>query len=517
MRKTVLTLAAILIATVSAFSQSVTETRRIKTTALQIYENYKVVMSDLYSKSDYTEDNFLALFESNALIYNDVIPSNIPAMLSPAKYFENFKANIKRIYPVFSDFRISEPVSAENKWQIQCNFTRATKFRTQKDMNYPEWSFNYILIIEMDKRYDTSKKVYENAKILSIKVDNPLKSFFIIENKENIPLAAKSGETFKDWDKEYQSRIFPDDKWKIYDIKVVPKSNNDENIFEYSKNKFTQNRTDTHFFQLTAQTFPKDIFGIGVNFSPNALSLSLFYGKQLAHNDKSTWFFDVGLDVNWNSFKYSDTDSISDLNNNSGVADQDVDSNITLIRRTITNIKTPNDRKVNITSISVPLSVQYLYQLSQSKKPVFLSFELGVFAECILPSTQKDILNAAFYGVYSVNFNDGSNPQNVPFYHYYNYGNNNNITVNRNLKLASQFDCGILGDVGLWFTLNKSNLLKFDVSYKGGLNSLKYSKDYTILNGNGYTTADQISQQQSAKALQNVGFGISWVTTIGGK
>jgi len=57
MRKTILTIATILFVYVSAFSQSVTETRRIKTTALQVYENYKVVMSGLYSNSPYTEDN----------------------------------------------------------------------------------------------------------------------------------------------------------------------------------------------------------------------------------------------------------------------------------------------------------------------------------------------------------------------------------------------------------------------------------------------------------------------------
>ena len=529
MRKTVLSLATIIIATVSAFSQSATETRHIKTTALQLYENYKVVMSDLYSKSDYTEENFMALFDNSTLLYNDIVPANTAALLSPARYFENFKTNIKRIYPVFSDFRMDEPISVDNKWQIKCNFTRTTRFRTQKDMNYPEWSFNYVMTIEMDRRYDDNKKVYENAKIISIKVDNPLKGFFVIENKENIPLATKSGETLNDWDKEYNSRIFPEDKWKIYDIKVQESKDN-ENIFEYSTSRFSQNRTDTHFYHPVFQIFPKNIFGIGINYglkasrnktsesnleyfkANNALSLSVFFGKQIAHEEKSTVFFNVGLDLNRYSYNYSGTKSVK-YTTNVDTADKEIDKNTKLLYRTINNINPLNDRKINITSVSIPLSIQYLYQLSQhSKKPVFLSFELGLFAECILPSSCKDSLNADFHGMYNVVFPDGTD-QNKDFDHYYNYGDN--IHVDRNLKLASQFDCGIMGDVGLWFTLDKSNLLKFDISYKGSFNSLKYNEDYSILNG--YERSDQISQPQNAKVLQNIGFGISWVTTIGGK
>ena len=210
----------ILIATVSAFSQSVTETRHIKTTALQIYENYKVVMSGLHSRSSYTEDNFMALFERSAEIYNDIVPNNQPHQLSPTEYFTKFKASINRIYPDFSDFRMGEPVTAGNEWQIKCYFTRKTRFRTQNYLNYPEWSFNYTMTIEMDKSYNSANKVYENAKIVSIEVDNPLEKFFVIENKENIPLTTKSGEALKDWDEEYQSRIFPENKWKINDIQV---------------------------------------------------------------------------------------------------------------------------------------------------------------------------------------------------------------------------------------------------------------------------------------------------------
>ena len=437
-----------------AKAQSVTETRHVKTTALQIYENYKVVMSDLYSKNDYTKDNFMALFDSKSVIYNDIIPSNNSTLLSPARYFENFKTNIKRIYPVFSDFRMGDPVSVDSKWQIKCYFTRRTRFRTQKDLNYPEWSFNYTMTVEMNKRYDDNKKVYENAKITSVEVDNPLKGFFIIENKENTPLVTKSGETLKDWDTEYQSRIFPEDKWKIKDIQVFEP---DKDIFGDDKTKYSKNRTDANFYQLSIQRLKKDIFGIGINYSPvalgnntsetnivnfkesSALSFSLFYGKQIVHKEKSTVFFNAGLELNRYSYKFSTKEN------------------------------------TNIFSVSVPLNVQYLYQLSSqhTKKPIFLSSELGVFAEHTLPATSKD-----------------------------------------SLKLYSRFNYGILGGVGLWFTLDNSNLLKFDVSYRGGFNSLlRYFPQ-----GSKYNNGDDKQLPQSTnQSLQNIYFGISWVRTIGGK
>jgi len=521
MKKIILTIAAIGIASVSAFSQSVTETRHIKTTALQIYENYKVVMSGLYSKGAYTEDNFMALFDNSAILYNDILPDNNPQKLSPANYYAKFKASINRIYPDFSDFKMEEPVSVGDKWQIKCNFTRGTRFKTLKDMNYPEWSFNYTMTIEMDKKYDTNKKVYESAKIVNVDVKNPLKGFFILENKENMSFAAKSGETLKDWDAEYNSRIFPEDKWKIHEIQVSD-SNSNKNFFGYSKSSFSKNRTDAHFYQPDIQRFKKNIFGIGVKFSQiamgnntsganaenfkenNALSFSLFYGKQIAQGDKSTWFFDIGLDLNWYSYKYSATngavpskDPIQDI----------IDKDMYLPK---ININDKLSESINVFSVSVPLSVQYLYQLSQSNKPVFLSFELGVFAEYILSSTSKDSPNVNYHGIYNTLFPDGSS-QTVEFDHYYDFGDN--IPVDRNLKLASHFDYGILGGIGVWFTLDNSDLLKFNVLYKSGFNSsLKYTEDYN------FSKSSNISLSQSAKnTLQNIYFGISWVKTIGGK
>jgi len=447
-----------------AKAQSVTETRQIKTTALQVYENYKVVMAGLYSNNAYTEDKFMALFEKESLIYNDILPDNQPQHLSPANYFKKFKASIRRINPAFSDFKMGEPVAVGNRWQIKCFFTRGTRFSTQKDMKYPEWSFNYVITIEMDKLYNKTNKVYENAKIISIDVENPLESFFVIENKENIPLVTKSGEILHDWDKEYQSRIFPDDEWKIDDI-IIPKSIIKDGIFEFSKGKLSKNQTDAHFYQLDAQRFKKNIVGIGVNYFPVAggnkinidniehrsvsWSLSLLYGKQIYHKGKSTVFVNSGFDMNCYFHKYSYIDDAKDEN---------------LMKV-----------KINNFSFSIPLSMQYLHRLTkQTKKQIFLSLELGGFGESTLFSNNI--------------YRDAQNSDSFKDF----------FDKNKELKLNSRWNYGIFGDVGLWYAWNKTSLLKFDVSYKHSIKSPSLP-------------------DSTKQGMRNIGFGISWVKTIGAK
>jgi len=487
MRKSILTVAAIIMASVSAFSQSATETRRIKNTAFQLYENYKVQIQGLHSTSAYTEDNFLTLFSKDATLYNDIIPENTTEQLTPKNYFKNFRENLKRIYPVFSDFKIGDPVSIGDRWQVKCYFTQTTKFRTQTEMRYPEWTFHYTMTIEMDKYYNSNNKVYYNAEIVSIEVENPLKEFFIIENKENMPLLSKSGETVAAWDKEYHSRIFPENEWKIEEMKVVDFNK----TFAYSKSELAKNETDERYYHYKVQRFKKDIVGAGINFSPfafgnklridsveinmeetYAISLSAFYGKQFFHKEKSSLFANVGLDLNIYHHKF---------NNNCpeySTIDLDGDS--------CSRIISLEKLEINIFSISIPLSVQYFYQLTKpEKKTIFLSCELGVFGEFTLYSNK---VNANVSGRY------GEKYFNIKMDHYDYYGD---FEASR----FESFNFGIFGRVGALFALNKSNLLKVNLSFKAPFwqfsNSFK-AKEYSISQG------------------LNLGIGVSWVQTIGG-
>jgi len=512
MKKTILTSAAIIIAFTSAFSQSVTETRQIKTTALQIYENYKVVMSELFSRNAYTEDNFMALFHDKAVLYNDIVPVNTPTKLSPAEYFAKFRPNIRRIYPTYSDFRMGEPVSVGNKWQIECNYVRSTRFRTQSDMRYPEWSFEYTITVEMDKRYNATNKVYENAKIVSIDVKNPLGKFFVIENNENISLGTKSWEALEGWDEEYNSRIFSEYEWKIGDIQTS-QSHSSKNFFEYITSGFSQNQTDTHFYHPYFQKFSKNIFGIGLNYCPDvfafgnqisdennknfdkieyvsdALSLSIFYGVQIAHTKRSTLFFNFGLDLNKYSHNYSGEYGKRDT----------IDKRIEIVK--IESL----DERINIISVSVPLSIQYLYQLTEkAKNPIFLSFEAGAFVDRTLYSKRTDNTNLNYQGWFDYYKATEDKPDwEVEF------------TYEKKQELPLRLDYGFFGGTGLWFAMNNNNLLKFGILYKQSFNPpLEHKEDYKIFE-NSHSCKSLLHSRKHG--LRNVSVGISWITTIRGK
>ena len=499
MRKSILTTAIIWVATVSAFSQTATETRYIRDIAKQVYDNYKTVIPELYSSNPYKKDEFLNLFEKNAILYNDIIPANTPEQLSPAAYFENFQTNIKRIHPIFSDFDIEEPVSADNKWQIKIHFTRNAKFRTLTEMRYPEWLFYYSMTIEMDKEYDSEKRVFKNPKIVNIEVENQLKSFFIIENKEKLPLVTPSGEILNDWDEEYQSRIFPEDKWKIEDLSV-PESN----IFETVNSGFSQNETDTRFFKPTVQRFKKDILGLGINYTPFAwgnkigikdsvvnandpivtkhtsvLSLSFFYGKQIFHKNRSTLFANIGIDLNLYLHKFTPKNGTIHVETADVIYDVTFDSSV---------------EKFTVFSLSVPLSIQYLHQLTkQEKKPVFLFLELGGFAEF---ATKKNNLFIEYAPEASAtcHANIDQPLYNMSFKQYV-------------LESKSIVSGGILGGFGLWTALNNSNLLKINFSYK-----CTFRKDIN-------TFKDILSSEfllyTAENGMHNLGFGILWVKIIG--
>jgi len=503
MRKSILTTALILIATVSAFSQTDTETRRIKTTAFQMYDNYKsVIRHDLNSQQPIAYDNFMNLFDKKALLYNDIIPANTPVQLSPENYFAKFKENIRRIDNEYSNFKIGEPVSVENKWQIQCSFTRETKLRTQNRFNYPKWVFHYIMTIEMDKTYNASKKVYEYAKIVNIEVENPLESFFIIENKENLPIISKWGDPIFDWDKDYQNRIFPKKQWNITDF-LVPESN----IFEIVKSEFTPNATDEHFHQPVVKRFMKDIFGAGVNYTyvwgnrikdttnvvnPEApivtkhtsvLSLSFFFGKQIFNKKKSILFANAGLDLNFHFHTLRHSKDTIQIDNNYKI------------------VNTTKECNPFNFSLSVPLSVQYLYQLTkQGNRPVFLSFELGGFFEY----TFSDSISIGFKYIDYATCHEYITPID-------------DFDFNKKNVLKQHFPSGgIFGGVGLWVALNNSSLLKINLSYKYNFVSpLKNTEGINMGLKDG--RADKFLLYHLENGMHNIGFGVSWIKIINKK
>ena len=213
MRKIVFCTIALLAATtVSIQAQTVRDVRRVKTTALSLYEKYVHSLGVLHDGGKYTGDNFIDLFvDPGEVIYNDIIPANHPQITNAYGYYTIYDSVIKYANYEYSGFRFNNPQKEGNKWVIDCFFTRTVSFNTRDSVysHYPAWNFNYTMRITMDnqiaivgnrngiKEYDPDS-LFANPKIVSITVDQPIEegdlySFEIADQGNvfhNLPIAA---------------------------------------------------------------------------------------------------------------------------------------------------------------------------------------------------------------------------------------------------------------------------------------------------------------------------------------
>ncbi|MDR0604642.1 MAG: hypothetical protein LBG80_10105 [Bacteroidales bacterium] len=507
MKKRIFLIITVYFSIVCVFSQSVSETRKIKTTAIEIYEKYTSIMANLYNGDVYNWDKFLSLFDENAIIYNDILPANKSQYLSPKEYFDVFTQNIKMSSFDYSNLNLQFPDLKEDKWKIKCTFTKYIRFTTQKDRYYPQWHFEYIVTIEMDTTYNQTYKIYNNAKIKSIEVTEPLKDFFIIQNKDSLPLIYY-GSILGDFEGPNNSRLLPGEK----PHNQITAANS--NIF-YSLD--FQGPLDEYFYDVAMRK--RNLIGLGINYgiinfgnnisksnlekfndikqNHNILSLSFLYGLQFAHKQKSTWFFNIRTELNWYNYIYTGTYYTQYQS-----IDADDDPYLRKIR-----INSLSER-INNLSVSLPLSFQYLLYLpNKTKKQFFLSFEIGGFAEYILFLNHSYNFNADYSGYYAQYFSG------VEFDHYYDYGN---FEISDKNKLSSvkdlKYDYGAFGSIGLWLALNDNHLLKLDISYKHSFNvPLTYKEDY-VISENYYTYESLL--QSTKQGLQNIYIGISFIVAL---
>lgn len=510
MKKSTLTLAIIIIATVSVFAQSVTETRKIKTKALEIFEKYSGIMANLYNGNVYNENKFLELFRPESYLYNDILPNNAPQELSAKEYFDKFMACVKMNYAEYQDLDFEFPSLIGNNWEINCTFTKKLRFKTDNEY-YPQHIFHYTMTIEIDTSF-------ENAKILGIEVSNPVDDYIIIENRTNSLILDKDSIEIVDYDtlSGIKSKLFPN-QYKIDDFKVIWKEENPNYFYQIEK-RLEQKSSNNHFYIIDDFDVKKNILGIGFNFSPlafgnkinvdkfeeislksNALNLSFFGGKQIAHKKYSTWFFNYGLDFNRYFYEYNGTNQTE-----FPMVDTDGDSYLRKIQ--INNLK----EKINSFSISIPLSFQLIQQISKNKKnPFFFSIEIGAFAEYTLSSISNYNINADYHGLYD--YYGG-----IEFDHYYDFGNFDQSSKQTLATVKDlRYNLGAFGKIGLCIALNKSNLMKFDIVYKQSfISPLKYNNNYVLSEDNkSYNTLLQSTKQ----GMQNLYFGLSWLKTINAK
>lgn len=498
-----------------AKGQTFTQVCKIKKAALEVYDEYTRTVSNLHTGDEYKKDDFVRLFCDDflvcgeKLIDNDILPA-LPGLqdgengqsqgLSPEEYIDRMAKYVKIFSSSYSDLDLSFPEkNGSGEWEIRVGFKKVVNFETQAELHYPKHEFFYVMTIVMNENF-------EQAKIRRMEVLNSIGPFFILENRPEFQWKY-GGLPIEDWDGETNNRIFES---KEYDV----------NEIEWKDPGYFQSMTmttlpeDRHFYDL--QQRKRDIFGVGLNYMPygfgnkidkrftgmvkysNALALSLFYGLQIGHSksDKSTWFFNAGLDMNRYYHKFYGTDYTE-------YEAIDSDNDPYMRKIWISNL----EERINSISVSVPLSFSYLLKLvSTQEKTIFLSLELGAFFEYTFWSGNTYSINADYHGFYD--YYGG-----VEFDHYYDYGTFGQNGTQTLAKVKDlRYDYGVSGNVGCWLALDRRNMLKICIGYKHGFNTPLTYKNNVVISEN--KQSYQSLLPSTKQGLRNLFLGISYVRAI---
>ena len=230
------------------------------------------------------------------------------------------------------------------------------------------------------------------------------------------------------------------------------------------------------------------------------MSLDISYGLQIVHKNKSNLFFNINLELNayqqiFRGTYYTQYQAI----------DSDGESYIRKI-----NVPSLTEKIYHL-SASLQPSFEYLLQITQGQHPIFISLEIGGYAEYRFWGANTFNLQADYSGLY--NYFDG-----IEFDHYYDYGHfyldNEHISQNIKLKINA-VDYGVFGSIGVWYAINADNILKIGIGYKHGFTSpFKYKNDF-ILSKNYHTYESAV--QTINQGLRNMFLGISWQRVIPAK
>jgi len=490
-----------------AYSQSVDEIRRIKTVALEVFDNYVATISLLYQNESYEEDRFFDLFYSNAMLRNDIIPdsTSLGKMISPSEYYTILNKNVKNYKVEFRRLSLLFPTEEGDKWIINCSFDQTFYYINGKNnLKYPKRSFNKIIRISMDKKLNGY--TYENAKIDLVDIDREnggdvLIDYFVVQNTDSLNLKIKTINLSKD---EYDGKILPCPMYKPQDINVP-----NLNYFQYLQSDNTQ--SDSRFYRF--HLIDKNLFNASINVSPIvsgfaidesalpsikkfafAIGAKTIYGFQVGKVKNSSLFFNVGLDLNWYNNK---------LNGQWNTSYNDIDSDGDYYLRKI--LVSSYKEKTSVLLFNVPITIETYISLANTKKPMFISIEGGLYAGYRIVS-QLYSFKAKYTGVYD--YFGG-----VEFDHYYDYGSFKVSSSNVEYLLpAKKLDVGLLINVGVAREISKDKLIKYYIGYQHGFMALSELSTGCCLTKNNKNYTSPL--ESSTKGLKNFYIGVSFVKAL---
>lgn len=471
MKKSALIFAFSIIGCLSLNAQSAKDLRIARTTALNVYDRYIIVMNSLRNGGEYVY-NFKDIFSSTTdSIYNDIIPHSGTPYVGSDDYCKFYTSSVKQANYSYSGFSMEQPRLKGNKWIVVCHFDRSVRYRSKEDFRYPDWQFNYTMRIEMD-RNTGGDGLYSNPKVTSLTVSNPLNNFVVIMNPSSYPMQFEG--TQLAFNRECKCWV-----GELGDTKIKDVLGEAPSPFGNASIK----KRNPHFYSY--QLSKRNIAGFGVYYAPLAIGNKLdkqftdiketnnawrmrgFYGINLVNSANNAAFINIGLEFANRNHKLSGT-----YETHYDAIDDDADDYTRNIHAQI------NDERLKVFTLGIPVTFTYLLRIGGTdEKPHFFSMDAGLFASFKAVTRHKLDMHADYTGTYNY-FG------NIEFDHYYDYGHfdikETDIQTDINEQM-NKIDAGATLGLGLWFSVGKGSFIRTDFSMlKGFLSEMKYNGDFRI-------------------------------------
>ena len=486
--------------------QGIRSERVIRTTALQVYERYISAVKGLGKQSYGSEERFLKLFDAEMdSLCNDILPDISPVMLSPNNYIEKYQKSVSMAYYVFSNLKMGEPFSCNDKWNIYCTFECDVRYVDKLGIVFPPKCFKYKMRIVMDKK-SFSKILFDNCYIASLTISEHMNNYAVIHNPSG--RFTLDGNTLQN-----NAGVNNDNEYWVGDLG----NSNIESIQSESLNPFTKisfEKMSNYYNRYEYVSSNTDVVGLGIYYTPlvfgnkydfqglnktnNEVSLRVFLGKNLISDDNGSLFFNACLGLFRKSSSLSGKYEVHYMT-------EDVDGDY-YQRNIVANLI-----KESITSYGVclPLSFSYLLAINDPKNmPLLLSVEAGFTFSYKAISMQSFDMDARYTGTYD--YFGG-----IEFDHYYDYGNYNlnrdRVETDFNSQL-NRFNVAAMVGLGFWMGMFEHGFLRLDVSIaKDFISEMKYKGDYRLTSR--YDDF-QSAFQSSNTGAYNVYIGLSYVVTL---
>jgi len=504
---------------ISLYAQTMTEVRQMRYEAIGVFDKYYSLVLNMDNPDVYTFDYFTALFEDDATIYNDILPDNKNQYLNPKEYYQKYKGF--KTYPRLSDLELSFPEFKDGKWIVSVKFKKTFQIKyRKKDLSYPKLlNFSYEMLVVMDinteyrkgtkQRNGENNRLYTNVKIRSLKAEEPLVNYYVINLNDTLLKEEVKGLYYKPTGDKID---FMGDSCRIFNQEIHSRSDLvlHKSIDDDFRTTIVQHQLDDNYYKY--DIFPlKKIIGFGFSYSPlladlktptpyfenikqNAFTagFSFLYGWLLSAPSKNKFYLNLkpGYTMNYIGFKGSNFYEYQSI---------DADNDSYTRRINLSNIEENNF----FHAIDFPLTFSCVRSIGKYA----LTFDFGGWVNYSFFNTHKSSANALYSGYYP-QYWDLLIDKNG----YYDFGEYV-IGETKSNKFTNSLDYGAIVSLGGMYKLQAGLYLKLDFAYRYGfVDKASFVQDYQPTKATGQYTPFYHSLNQWK--TNNVNINISIIKKI---